>query len=297
MNLNQLIYFATLAQLQHVTRASEKLNIAQPSLSKAIANLEQELGVDLFEKQGRNVVLTRQGKLYLDYVEKALESLEEGRSALQRMQTELDQRIDIGFVSSLQARMMPQLLADYRKTTGSQTRFACYEGTTVTLLEQLEEGTLDLALGSEPQDSVRFGSDPVFRQELVVLTPKTPRWQAVSSLSLEQVAAQPLILHTRNTGMRKIVLDLFDEAGLKPNVAEEATEESMIASLVAMELGVAVVSLSPAVQLPTVHIVKLDYPKNYRYIHLIYLRHHYLSPAVRHFQNYVLKWAKTSSAR
>ena len=112
MNLNQLIYFASLAQLQHVTRASEKLNIAQPSLSKAIANLEQELGVDLFEKQGRNVVLTRQGKLYLDYVEKALESLEEGRSALQRMQTELDQRIDIGFVSSLQARMMPQLLAD-----------------------------------------------------------------------------------------------------------------------------------------------------------------------------------------
>ena len=93
MNLNQLIYFASLAQLQHVTRASEKLNIAQPSLSKAIANLEQELGVDLFEKQGRNVVLTRQGKLYLDYVEKALESLEEGRSALQRMQTELDQRI------------------------------------------------------------------------------------------------------------------------------------------------------------------------------------------------------------
>ena len=165
------------------------------------------------------------------------------------------------------------------------------------MLEQLEEGTLDLALGSEPQDSVRFGSDPVFRQELVVLTPKTPRWQAVSSLSLEQIAAQPLILHTRNTGMRKIVLDLFDEAGLKPNVAEEATEESMIASLVAMELGVAVVSLSPAVQLPTVHIVKLDHPKNYRYIHLIYLRHHYLSPAVRHFQNYVLKWAKTSSAR
>ena len=70
------------------------------------------------------------------------------------------------------------------------------------VLEQLEEGTLDLALGSEPQDSVRFGSDPVFRQELVVLTPKTARWQTVSSLSLEQVAAQPLILHTRNTGMQ-----------------------------------------------------------------------------------------------
>ena len=60
MNLNQLIYFVTLARLEHVTRASEKLNIAQPSLSKAISGLEQELGVDLFEKQGRNVVLTQQ---------------------------------------------------------------------------------------------------------------------------------------------------------------------------------------------------------------------------------------------
>ena len=114
----------------------------------------------------------------------------------------------------------------------------------------------------------------------------------MKSLSLEEIAELPLILHTHNTGMRKIVLDLFVEAGLKPRIAEEATEESMIASLVAMELGVAVVSLSPAVQLPSVNIIRLDHPHNYRYIHLIYLRHHFLSPAVRHFQNYVLQWAK-----
>ena len=92
------------------------------------------------------------------------------------------------------------------------------------------------------------------------------------------------------------MLDLFEEADLKPEVAEEATEESMIASLVAMDLGIAIVSLSPAVQLPTVNILRLDHPKNYRYIHLIYLRHHYLIPAVRHFQNYVLKWAQTPAA-
>ncbi len=51
MNLNQLIYFVTLARLEHVTRASEKLNIAQPSLSKAISGLEQELGVDLLQRR------------------------------------------------------------------------------------------------------------------------------------------------------------------------------------------------------------------------------------------------------
>ncbi len=130
-----------------------------------------------------------------------------------------------------------------------------------------------------------------------MLTPKTPAWQDVRSLTLSQLADLPLILHTANTGMRKIVLDLFAEAGLKPKIAEEATEESMIASLTAMELGVAVVSFVAGGGLPTVNIVRLDHPHNFRYIHLIYLRHHYLSPAVRHFQNYVLQWAKTPAVR
>ena len=106
MNFLSMDYFLMTAEKRSFTKAADALHITQQTLSTHIANLEQELGVDLFEKQGRNVVLTRQGKLYLDYVQKALKSLEEGRSALQRMQSELNLRIDIGFVSSLQARMI-----------------------------------------------------------------------------------------------------------------------------------------------------------------------------------------------
>ena len=72
MNLNQLTYFAVTARHQHFTRAAEELFISQPSLSYAISSLEEELGIRLFEKKGRNVVLTKYGRLFLGHVERAL---------------------------------------------------------------------------------------------------------------------------------------------------------------------------------------------------------------------------------
>ena len=75
MNLSQLQYFRTLAKEEHYTRAAQILSITQPSLSHAIAQLEQELGTRLFEKKGRNVVLTRYGKIFLPYVEESLNTV------------------------------------------------------------------------------------------------------------------------------------------------------------------------------------------------------------------------------
>lgn len=76
MNLYHLRYFVTLAHLEHYTKAAENLSITQPSLSHAISLLESELGVSLFEKEGRNIVLTKYGKIFLKDVEKSLEIYE-----------------------------------------------------------------------------------------------------------------------------------------------------------------------------------------------------------------------------
>ena len=75
MNLNQLYYFQKVAQLQHYHQAAKELNISQPSLSRSIANLEEELGVSLFQKNGRNIELTKYGSIFLEHVNKLLEHL------------------------------------------------------------------------------------------------------------------------------------------------------------------------------------------------------------------------------
>ena len=82
MNLYHLRYFVTLAHLEHYTKAAENLSITQPSLSHAISLLENELGVALFEKEGRNIVLTKYGKIFLKDVEKSLEILDSSVKSL-----------------------------------------------------------------------------------------------------------------------------------------------------------------------------------------------------------------------
>ena len=82
MNLQQLYYFKTIAELEHYTKASEVLSISQSSLSHAIQSMEEELNVKLFARRGRNVVLTKYGKMLLPYVTQSLGTLEDGLARL-----------------------------------------------------------------------------------------------------------------------------------------------------------------------------------------------------------------------
>ena len=83
MNLNQLHYFAKLAEVEHYTKAAEELSISQPSLSHAISNLEKELQVPLFERHGRNVTMTKYGEMFLKYVQDSLHILNLGVERIQ----------------------------------------------------------------------------------------------------------------------------------------------------------------------------------------------------------------------
>lgn len=96
MNLNHLYYFKTLARVEHYTRVAQELSITQPSLSHAISCLEDELGTYLFEKQGRRVVLTKYGKIFLQYVTNSLDMLEVGIKRTKAMTSESSGIIDLG---------------------------------------------------------------------------------------------------------------------------------------------------------------------------------------------------------
>ena len=97
VNLNQLKCFRTLAQCEHYTRAAEELNMTQSSLSRMIAGLEDELGVYLFEKQGRNVHLTKQGRMFYDHVRLGLGQIEQGVQAVRHSLEPGGGIVDFGF--------------------------------------------------------------------------------------------------------------------------------------------------------------------------------------------------------
>ena len=130
MNLFYLRYFVTLAHVKHYTKAAEQLCITQPSLSHAIAQMEKELGVPLFEKNGRNTMLTPFGREFLSCAEHTLSTLDDGIASLQRS-ARGSGLIRLGFVRPLGIEFVPHLAADFlRAYPENDIRFTFHTGIT-----------------------------------------------------------------------------------------------------------------------------------------------------------------------
>jgi len=114
MELSQLEYFRVLGRVQHVTRAADELEIAQPTLSRAITRLETELGVPLFVPLGRSVTLSSYGTTFLAFVERSLDELRHGRLRILELSSADSTAIPLGFSRSLAARFIPDLTRRFR---------------------------------------------------------------------------------------------------------------------------------------------------------------------------------------
>ena len=178
MNLDYLRYFVKLAQVGHYTRASEQLNISQPSLSHAVRQLEEELGVPLFERQGRNTQLTQFGAEFLDCAARTLATLDEGVTSLRR-KARGEGLIRLGFLRVLGTDYVPRLAARFLAARPDrQIQFTFHSGRTQELLEGLADRRYDLVFCSRPAPELGLTAVPVRAQELVLIVPPGHPWPA-----------------------------------------------------------------------------------------------------------------------
>lgn len=145
MNYNYLRYFSVLAELEHYTLAAARLEISQPSLSSAIRSLENELGVRLFEKVGRNIRLTEEGRYFRKKVDSALEELSAATETLLSSQENAPIVIRLGFVSGALNGSVAQMLAQYAESS-DRFRFHITEGSAKDLMDLLHQEKLDVAI-------------------------------------------------------------------------------------------------------------------------------------------------------
>ncbi len=145
MNYNYLRYFSVLAQLEHYTLAAARLEISQPSLSSAIRSLENELGVSLFEKVGRNIRLTEQGRYFQKKVDAAMTELNTATEALIASRENAPIVIRLGFVSgSLEGAVAQEIARSMQ--SDSRLRFHLTEGSAKDLMDLLRQEKLDMSI-------------------------------------------------------------------------------------------------------------------------------------------------------
>lgn len=145
MNYNYLRYFSVLAQLEHYTLAAARLEISQPSLSSAIRSLENELGVDLFEKVGRNIRLTEEGRYFQKKVDNAMAELATATETLLSSRDNAPIVVRIGFVSGALQGAVSREMASFLKNN-NRFRFHITEGSAKDLMDLLHQEKLDLAI-------------------------------------------------------------------------------------------------------------------------------------------------------
>ncbi|MCZ8515391.1 LysR family transcriptional regulator [Paenibacillus filicis] len=288
MEWQQLEYFQTVARLEHMTQAAQALSVSQSALSRSISRLESELGVPLFDRQGRSIALNRYGQLFLQRVNRILKEYEDGKLEIRDLLDEDAGEVTLGFLHTLGSHMIPELIVSFRSKY-PRVRFQLNQSSTTVLLQQLVHGMLDLCLLSSPSEAVNSVEwKELWSEELFVFVPKQHPLAGRDSIALTEIADEPMVSFKHGYGLRHIIDRLCLQAGFTPRIAFEGEEVPTVAGLVAAGLGVA---LLPNVKGSGIeHGVKLrvSTPECRRVIGVAWSKDRYLSPSSKRFLQFVL---------
>ncbi len=288
MNLNHLYYFRVLAKTQHYTQAANILNITQPSLSHAIAQLEKDLGCYLFEKQGRNVRLTRYGQIFYEYIDNGLKQIEMGQKRIEAITSPNQGWIRLAFIYTLGYYFVPNTIKNFHAIRkNNQIKFTLKQGNTTELLNGLEEEKYDVALCSYQENRNNIQFIPITTEELVVVISKNHPLAIRKEIDLKELQNEYFIYYSKESGLRPLIDDLFNENEIKPNILFEVEEDSAVLGLVDINYGVAVVPDIPMISHFNLKKLKITNPHNKRYIYLAMMKNRYLPPAVHAFTNFI----------
>jgi DNA-binding transcriptional LysR family regulator len=284
VELPQLEYFRVLGRMQHVTRAAETLGITQPTLSRAMARLERDLGVPLFEPAGRSVKLSAYGVAFLTSVERALDELAAGRARVAAMSGAERGTVALGFLRSLAPRYVPDLTRRFSELH-PDVRFVLTDDRRDRLNEQLIAGRIALCVTVRSADP-RIAWHAMARQELVVVVPPDHRLARAGHVPLAALAGERLVAFRHGYPINAQIEALLRAAGLSLPIAAEGEESGSVRGLVAAGAGVAIVPRSGASDdLPALTI---DDRGAAREIGLAWVAGRYASPAEIAFRDFVV---------
>jgi len=297
MTLQQLRYFCVTAEVLHYTRAAALLYISQPSLSYALSKLEKELGMPLFEKQGKQITLTRYGAEFLPYAKRALSELSKGQDRLKEMKTPSTGIINLGYIYSVSFSVLPSFVERFYTYLGNrQTAFRFHQGMAGGLIEQLLNGSLDLLIAGRPEiDSIEY--IPVAEQELFLAVPSSHRLSDRASVTLPDVSEEQFISISHEALIYRELADRFKKASFSPHIVFEADEYSSIAASVTTGAGVAIMPRLPILDNFNLRLIPFSDVPMTREICLLRYRLHAMSPAVQGVWDFARHLSETGGAR
>lgn len=288
MRHNQLRYFITLAERQHYTQAANALGISQPTLSHAIANLEQTLDVKLFVKSGRNVVLTDCGRMFLETAKKSTEILEEGIQKIRMIENDVKGQISMGHMYLQKNDNLLKYINGYRNTYPEDIPLFNLEyNISANIIEGIHKDEYDIGFCFRGPYEEGVESIPVKVDNLVLVVPKDHELSSLTEVSIADIVDYPHVFYNKNSFLHNTVDEYFRTLKRCPNVSCTVKEVSTLLGMVRSGMGIGIVPQSCVSKDSDVVLVKLSKVHTERIIYLVYAKNKYQSPPVKRFIKYI----------
>lgn len=285
MELRHLLYFKTVAEELHFTKAATRLFISQPPLSRQIKELEEELGIRLFTRDNKRVALTDAGKYFKTEVDAIFSKLEESKSIARQIHLSVSGELKIGYISSVYQSDLAEILKAMR-TAFPFIKTGLFEMPTVTQIAALEQGKLDVGILRAPVLSEKLTVKTLFFDPFVVVIPLTSKKIETSKELAVFLKKSPFIFFNKEFAphYNNKLMEICKRMQFTPDITHEANNVHSILQLVEAGLGVSILPLSLKQQYAHLNVLFMeleDIPVNTEVV--VAYKQHNSNPALKWF--------------
>ena len=240
MEVHQLRYACAVADAGSFSRAAERCQVAQPSLSQQILKLEEDLGARLFDRLGRSTRLTEAGRAFLPHARSVLDELEAARSSVAVQHADVRGSVSVGAIPTIAPYLMPAYVAGFAGRF-PEARLRIVEETTPVLVEGLRDLSIDLAILALPLRHKDLAVIPLRTELVFAALPKGHPRAGSESLSLKDLRGEPFVMLRDGHCFRDLSVAVCSSARITPNIAFESGQFSSVLAMVAAGVGISMV--------------------------------------------------------
>lgn len=284
MNLRDLRYVIALADLKHFGRAADAVHVSQPTLSTQVRKLEDELGVTLFERSPRNVLLTDAGERVLARVRKIVREIDEIRTLARSYREPGAGTLRLGVFPTLAPYLLPHVVPSLRARF-PKLELLLIEEKTTRLIEQLELGQIDAAILAQPVHDERLAHQFLFEEPFVLAVPDDHRLAQHQSLTLDALDDVSLLLLEDGHCLRDQALAVCELAGAREKDGFRATSLETLRQMVAAHVGATLLPVlavkPPVAHSASVRLIPFDKGGPTRRIAMFWRRSSAMAPFLR----------------
>jgi LysR family hydrogen peroxide-inducible transcriptional activator len=240
MELHQLRYVCAIAETGSFSRAAERCQIAQPSLSQQVLKLERDLGTKLFDRLGRSIRITEAGRAFLPHARSILDQMETARSSVADQNADLRGNVAAGVIPTIAPYLMPRYTATFAKKY-PDAKLRIVEETTPMLVEGLRDLSIDVAILALPLRHKDLESFPIRTEPLFVALPKDHPYSGAGSIALKSLRGESFVMLRNGHCFRDLSIVTCTHARITPNIAFESDQFSSVLGMVAAGIGISLV--------------------------------------------------------